>query len=448
MPKYLLFMSAVFGLLTVKPIVALELGAITIGSEINQILDARITLVDIDTDDLSNWYAVTDDQDSYETQGLQYIYGLHDRLVSEIVSSANPPYIAISSIASISHGSFDLIVNIGNGEINLSETYKVVLKEPSPPVSIITRIMTPAEMLNYLINELATVQNISAAEVWGELHTMTTGAYSGGEQQLISLLSTIDLDLSFVAGITALLSEQQKTIFNQVKEESGNARAVSVVLFGQQDFLILKKLFAKATQHSLAEGITKSRQLDFAKERAAILENKIYELRYLETQQKSAEQQMQAQLALQASQSKEIRWLDYQSWLDYAEWREKPLLSNIKFWIMAAALLGILLLLLSVRLFRVQKVPPAKRTVQVGSVKAALPGQAELEKLHTPKVRINPSMDAQNSGDEIVGKLNRAEAYIEMGEREEASRLLAEVEKQSRDRLQLARMRSLQDKMR
>ena len=91
-------------------------------------------------------------------------------------------------------------------------------------------------------------------------------------------------------GVGAMLNEQQKEIFNRVKAETGNARAVAAALFGQQDFLILKALFKKATEHTLEEGATKSKQLDFEKERAAILENKLYELKYAKIQQDLAAQ--------------------------------------------------------------------------------------------------------------------------------------------------------------
>ena len=143
--------------------------------------------------------------------------------------------------------------------------------------------------------------------------------------------------------------------------------------------------------------------------------------------------------------------MDYKSWLDYLDWGKKPLLSNAKVWILIVVFLSILLLLLSIRLFLGQKTQPIRQAAGVGSIKTPLPGQSDLEKLRTPQVYINPlnkaSENQKDQDDEITGKLNRAEAYVEMGEREEAHRLLNEVEQQSQDPQLLARMRSLRDKM-
>ena len=443
-PLYILWF--VCGCFALSSVVALELGDITVGSETEQILDSRVALHDIDLNSLTAWYVIAADPDDYEAQGLEYIHGLHDRLVIEIVTSASPPYIAISSLASISRRSFDLIVRIGNGEENLSRTYKVVLKEPPPPVVETIAVMMPAEMLNYLTNKLAAAQNITAAEVWGDLEALTTNVNQGGEYKLILYLSSLDLDPSFVTGIAAMLNERQNTIFSRVATESGDARAVGAVLFGQQDFLILKALFEKAMIHSLKAGATKSQKLAFEKERAAILQNKLYALEYSKAQQELAAQQAEAAAA--AAQNKKINWLDYQSWLDYLEWGKQPLLSNARIWIAVAIFLSILLVLLSIRLFNKKEAPTANLPTGTRRVKSPLPGQIELEKLRTPHVYIKPSdKDSKDQSDEITGKLNRAEAYIEMGEHEEARRILSAVAQQSQDKEQLTRMRGLLDKM-
>ena len=90
MPKYLLALWAVFGCLALSTATALELGEITVGSEAKQILDAKVALHDIDSDSLTDWYVIAADQDEYQARELQYISGLHDRLVMEIVTSASP----------------------------------------------------------------------------------------------------------------------------------------------------------------------------------------------------------------------------------------------------------------------------------------------------------------------------------------------------------------------
>ena len=433
-----------------SPAIALELGEIIVDSEAKQILDAKIALHDIASANLNDWYVITADQDEYQARDLQYIRGLHDHLVMEIVTSASRPYIAVSSIASMSRN-FDLIVHIGNGKENRRKVYQVVLKEPPAPIVEVTRVMAPAEMLNYLTHTLADVQNISEGETWGKLKSLTANANQGSEQKLMSSIASADLSLSFVMGIGAMLSEQQKAIFKRIKAETGSPRAVAAALFGQQDFLILKALFKQATEHTLEEGATKSKQLDFEKERAAILENKLYELKYAKIQQDLAARQRTPKPLPKSKHIKDIDWLDYQSWLDYLDWEKKPLLSNAKVWIVVAVFLGILLLLLSIRLFLGQKTQPARNPVRASHIKAPLPGQSDLEKLRTPQVYINPldktPQNQEDQDDEITGTLNRAEAYIEMGEHEEARRLLKEVEKQNQDPQQLARMRNLRDKM-
>ena len=84
--------------------------------------------------------------------------------------------------------------------------------------------------------------------------------------------------------------------------------------------MILKALFKKATEHTLEEGTTKGSQLDFEKERAAILENKLYELKYAKIQEDLAAQQRAKEPPPQSAQFVEIDWLDYRSWLAYLDW--------------------------------------------------------------------------------------------------------------------------------
>ena len=451
MSKYRLFLWFVFGCSVLGPATALELGEITVGSEEKQILDAEVALSDIGSDNLSDWYIISVDRDKYRAQGLQYINGLHDRLVMEIVASAPAPYIAVSSIVSINRRNFDLIVRIGNGKRNLQKVYQVVLKEPPVPIVEVIRAMTPAEMLNYLTNKLATAQKISGAEAWGRLKSLVTETNQESEQKLIASINSAELSSSFTLGIVALLNDRQKAFFNRIKAESGNARAVAAALFGQRDFLILKALFRQATEYTLEEGTTKSSQLDFEKERAAILENKLYELRYAQIQEDFAARQRAEESQPKPEQVEAIDWLDYRSWPTYLEWGKKPLLSNAKVWVAVSALLGVLLLLLSIRLFLGQKKQAVGRPVKASRIKMSLPGQNDLAKLRTPQVYINPTdkkdKDQKSGNDAIVGILNRAEAYIEMGEHEEARRLLEEIEQQNPNSQHLAHIRDLRDKM-
>ena len=430
---------------------ALELGEIRVSSEEQQILDAEVSLHGIETDNLSNWHIIPADQDEYQAQGLQYINGLHDRLVMEIVASASEPYVAVSSIVSINRRNFDLIVRIGNGKESVQKIYQVVLKEPPAPIVEVIRAMTPAEILNYLTNKLATLQKISRAEAWGQLQSLVTETDQGGEQKLITSINSAELSLSFTIGIGALLNERQKAFFNRIKAESGNARAVAAALFGQRDFLILKALFKQATVHTLEVGTTKSNQLDFERERAAILENTLYELRYAKIREDLAVQERAKEPPPESEHAEALDWLDYQSWLVYLDWGKKPLLSNAKVWLAISVFLGILLLLLSIRLFLGQQTPAVGRPVDASRTKMFLPGQKDLEKLRTPQVYINPAdkEDKEQKGDDdpIIAKLNRAEAYIEMGEHEEARRLLKEIEQQSQDPQQIAHIRNLRDKM-
>ena len=411
-------------------------------------MDVKIALHDIERENLTDWYVLPTAADDYQIEGLEYIPGLHDRLVIELVTSASPPHIAVSSLAAISYRRFDLIIRIGTGDEVLSKTYEVILKgRPAPPPEIV-KPMPPAEMLNYLVTKLAAAQNTSAAKVWGKLKALTTSTQPDGAYNFIVYLSSINLDARFIIGIEALLSEYQNTIFNKVSAESGDTRAVAAVLFGQQDFLILKELFGQANQHSLTPGTTKSEQLEFAREQAAILQNKIYGLEYSTAQQNAtAPQHITTE---QTKQEGTIRWmdyrtwLDYQNWLNYLEWGKKPLLSNAKIWIAATAILGILLLLLSIRLLRT----PVAATATPKRIVAPLPGQIELENLHASQVHINPfNADSKEQTDETVSKLNQAEAYIEMGYHDKARNLLKQIEKQSKSLEQLTRMRSLQDKI-
>ena len=430
---------------------ALELGEIRVSSEEKQILDAEVALYSIDRDNLSDWYIISADQSEYQAQGIRYINGLHDRLVMEIVASANEPYVAVSSIVSINRRAFDLIVGIGNGEQIVQKIYQVVLKEPPAPIVEVIRAMTPAEILNYLTNKLATLQEISGAEAWGQLQSLITDIDQGSEQKLIASIDSAELSLSFIIGVGMLLNERQKAFFNRIKAESGDARAVATALFGQRDFLILKALFELATVHTLEEGTTKNSQLDFERERSAILENTLYELRYAKMKEDLAMQQRAEQPPSQAGHTETLNWLDYRSWLVYLSWGEKPLLSNAKVWVAVSIFLGIALLLLSIRLFLGRQTQAVGRPIDASRTRMSLPGQRDLEKLRTPQVYIDPidreDKEQKNESDPIIAKLNRAEAYMEMGEYEEAHRLLKEIEQQSQDPQQLAQIRNLRDKM-
>ncbi|MBC6413964.1 MAG: hypothetical protein GDA45_03385 [Chromatiales bacterium] len=424
----------------VSSAVALELGDLSVDSEVEQILDAKVTLGDVARENLANWYVLPTDENDYQAQGLEYLKSLHDRLVMEIVTSANPPYIAVSSLVSIGLDSFDLIVRIGDGDKILSNTYRPILKEPSAPLPEIIKAMTPAEMLNYLVNKLATAQNIPAGEVWGELQLLTTATDPDGEYKFMSYLSSVNVDPRFLAGVEAMLSDYQKTVFDKARAESGDARAVATILFAQQGFLILKALFGKATESSLEEGETRSEQLDFARENAAILQNKLFALEYAKAQQDAAAQQGQADTAV--GQDKKFRWSDY------LQWGEQPLMTNAKFWMVVAMFLVVLLLLESLWLLKKRKALPIRQASNVGRMGAPLPGQEKLAKLRSPREYVEPPNNLPKvTADKTIGKLNQAEAYIEMGDYDKASRLLKEVERQSEDAEQLARLGSLRDKM-
>ena len=444
-PMRLWMLCLVLGCFALSSAPALELGDITVSSEVGQILDAEIALRDVARENLTDWYVLPVVMDDYQAPGLEYINGLHDRLVIEIVTSASPPYIAISSLASIGQRSFDLIVRIGDGNKTLSNIYQVTLKKPSPPPPEIVKAMTAAEMLNYLVNKLAAAQNISATKTWGALQALITTTEQGGAYKFSSYLSSVNVDARFSTGIRAMLSEYQKTVFDRVRAESGDARAVGAVLFGQQDFLILKTLFSNATTHSLPAGKTKSKQLEFERERVAILQNKLFALEHSKMQQDMVAQRKQV-APPKSGQDKNNRWWDYKTWLSYLEWGEKPLLSNAKVWMLVAIIiiLGFLLLLLSRRLLRTPKAPVVNRK----RVTAPLPGQIELQNLRAPQLHINPpTNDAEAQSDDATSKLNQAEAYIAMGENAHANSLLAEVEQHSKDPEQLERMRSLRSKM-
>jgi len=503
MPKRLRYLSLLFASFVLMPLYALELGEIETHSEIGQALNIKVMLSATEADSLVDWYPVVADQDDYRTLGLEYVGGLHDRLVMEIITAADSPYVAISSIGEIGRQRFDLIVSISNGIESRRRVYQAVLKEPPPPPPPVVETMPAAELLNYLINQLAATQlddtrlsdsqpddtqataaqDLIRAELWGALKMLTTAAPPGGEQEFIVRLHSVDLEPSFVAGIIGLLNAQQNAIFARVKAESGSVQAVAAVLFGEQDFSVLKALFAAATQSTLVPGETKSERLNFAKERAAILANQLYETQYAMLQQQRAKAAAAAApnektvspnypnwrqiYATVAQQLDGVDWLDASnwgeiyavlasalsavSWADYLSWQQGGLFAKTSFWIGITIFLGFLLLLLSIRLLRVQKTAVTRNastrdeSTRNRRTNLPLPGQAELERVRIPKVHINAPPEVPK--DAFDDKLDQAEAFVAMGEHDEAQRLLKVVEQRSRNEQQLARALSLRSKI-
>ena len=407
-------------LCTATPASALELGTLSVVSRPGQILDAKIILLDAATARSRSWYLIPASADDYIAHNLDYIPSLHSRIVMETVLTADPPYIAISSIGSVSQRTFDLLVQMSDDDRHLSRSYRLSLKKPISFKPAPAKVMTPAQTLSYLLAHLAGGEVSMQAVLATLKETVDAETNQAGQKRLILRFSSPRLDESFIAGVRAILSEQRAATFDHIRANTNDAQAVNDILFAQQDFSTLKKLLHAATINFLTEDANSDQQLEFIKERVAVLENKLSELEY------TLARQADKKFAVEPTLSRSLdAWLSQRQWEDPRFWLTRPV------WIAFTLFWAILLLFFVWRRRR-----PKDRA------RRPLPGELELQKLRGHRAHLDlPTTDSA-----MEGELNQATAYIEMGEYDQASALLKKVKKQGNE-LDIQRANELYEKI-
>ena len=407
MLRFTKFLFVAIALCAAAPASALELGTLVVGSRPGQILDAKIILLDTDTARLQTWHPIPASADDYRAHNLDYIPSLHSRIVMETVLTDDPPYIAVSSIGAVSQRAFDLLVQISNNTQHLSRPYRLSLKEPISFEPAPAKVMTPAETLSYLLAQLAGGE-VSMQVVLATLkETVDAETNQAGQKRLILRFSSPHLDESFIAGIRAMLSEQRVATFDHIRANTNDAQAVNDILFAQQDFSVLKKLLHAATISFLTEDANSEQQLEFIKERVAVLENKLSELEYTLARQPDKGSTIEPTINRSL-----YAWLVSRQWDDPRSWLTRPV------WAVVTLFWAILLF------FFIWRRPGPK-----DQVRRPLPGELELQKLRGHRARL----DLATIESAMESELNQATAYIAMGEYDEASALLKKVKKQGNE---------------
>lgn len=381
------------GLVWCSNALALSLGKPQVESLIGQTLDIKIPIAGITAPE--SLRLLTHDSQLYAKANSQYT-PLQERLLIELVLTTGKPYIAISSIGSVSSKVFNLAIGIADGTSETIQKYTIRLSSPSP-IKLTKKQLSAAEVLLRLLNSISLETGLSQAEVLGQMQQMisynATPIYA---KRIVFKLAAPQIDGEFISGMRNLLTKPDKKALDTALQQSPPVVAVSKLLFEDPQSSVLKKLLRYARISSLKDDGNITQRLSFMKERVAILENQVIQLR-----QVLKEQSIKPEPKPKPP-SKLITFLR-------DPWNPSYLFMR-SFWALIASVCGGL----AVTLLFMQYLKIPRRRREAAQRKAMLPGQRELEKelglSNIPTV----SDPSNNADDEIDSKINLASMYIEM----------------------------------
>lgn len=409
---------------------ALELGEPVVESVPGETLDARIPLLEISAAGHGVLRLIRTDRAAYAETGLDHA-PLHERIVMELVPSATPPHVAVSSIGPVNEAAFNLLVGIVHPNGTLLKPVRIVLGAPPQPPQ--PAVMTPPEVLSRLLALLAEDSGRPHTVVFSELRQLVDGrSYRAGEKRLVMRFLRADFAPDFVDGVAALLNDAAAVVFGRRFDDGRGAFALSEALFGDGEYAVLGELLAAGTVSAMHEGENVPQRLVYLKEKIAALENRIVELGH------ALERAGRDDGGEAAPRSR--WWNILHAVLAEYGWDNRRLLTR-PVWTGFAAFWGALALLMMWRQWRrlraaalmAQSIeaavkqplesapsasPPPSAAPPSGGV---LPGQRELERMR------GGGDDAEPDGGQIAGKLHLAYVYIEIGETGKAGALLDEV---------------------
>lgn len=255
---------------------ALELGEPVVESVPGETLDARIPLLEISAAGHDVLRLIRTDRAAYAETGLDHA-PLHERIVMELVPSATPPHIAVSSIGPVNEAAFNLLVGIVHPNGTLLKPVRIVLGAPPQPPQ--PAVMTPPEVLARLLALLAEDSGRPHTVVFSELRRLVDGrSYRPGEKRLVMRFLRTDFAPDFVDGVAALLNDDAAVVFGRRLDDGRGAFALSEALFGDGEHAVLGGLLAAGTVSAMHEGENVPQRLVYLKEKIAALENRIVEL--------------------------------------------------------------------------------------------------------------------------------------------------------------------------
>lgn len=255
---------------------ALELGEPVVESVPGETLDARIPLLEISAAGHDVLRLIRTDRAAYAETGLDHA-PLHERIVMELVPSATPPHVAVSSIGPVNEVAFNLLVGIVHPNGTLLKPVRIVLGTPPQPPQ--PAVMTPPEVLARLLALLAEDSGRPHTAVFSELRQLVDGrSYRAGEKRLVMRFLRTGFAPDFVDGVAALLNDDAAVVFGRRLDDGRGAFALSEALFGDGEQAVLGGLLAAGTVSAMHEGENVPQRLVYLKEKIAALENRIVEL--------------------------------------------------------------------------------------------------------------------------------------------------------------------------
>ena len=442
--KYLAFLPLLF----CAALQALELGEPVVESVPGETLDASIPLLEISAVERGLLRLIRTNRAAYAETGLGYT-PLHDRIVMELVPTAEQPHVAVSSIGPVNEAGFDLLVGIVHPNGTLLKPVRIALSAPPPPPE--PQVITPPEVLARLLALLAEDSGQPRTDVFSELKRLVDGhRYQPGEKRFVMRFLRTDFAPDFVDGVAALLSGEAAVVFSRRLEEGQRAYALSEALFGDDQYAVLGRLLAAGTVSAMREGENVPQRLVYMKEKIAALENRIVELGHALSRGRDE---------TGPAPARNHWWNVFHGVLAGYGWDDRRLLTR-PVWMGFAAFWGLLMLMMIRRQWRrLRTAASVVRSIEAVAKQpfgpppsppspppsgGALPGQKELERMRAATG--SGAEDAGGGDKEIAGKLHLACVYIEIGESEKAEVLLDEVIRRG-DTSQIERARQLKGKL-
>ena len=384
-----------------QPAAAVELGNPEVESNPGQILDIRIPL--LDPGNTAELRLIPHDAALYGKAGFEY-GGLHERIIVELVTTVERPYIAVSSIGAVGQKHFDLVVGVAVKGGDIVRNYSITLAQPAPPPPPVQKPLSAPELLSQLLDRIAAATGLSRVAVLDGLWRLVEGSADDGRHSVVFRLGGGAPDAKFTGGFRQLLGTDAGAAFDRDVQAHGAAHAVAAALFEDPGYAALRNLLKNAAVSTSGDGGSVGQRLAFMKEKVAVLEIQIAEIKRLAERRRNpppeddrAEPGLVDQLRAFGARH---------------GWDERTLLTR-PVWIGVAVFWGVLLVLMLVRLYRRMRAArltrrPARRR------RPPLPGQHELEKEFGSLAA--PRGAAGGAPDDVANQLSLAVTYIEMGD--------------------------------
>ena len=227
----------------VRPVLAFELGDLTVDSHVGEILAARIEVFG-EIEALSTVEIAAPEIFIKEHVGWR---PFHERLVIEPVMSAYPPYLSLSSIGFIKRQHFGLVIAVTQNNQATYTTYRVTLK---PRVSLSgsaspEESLSAPEVLSVLVAQLGSNGKVPAVSVFTELVRVGDGRDSGGGIKMPVLRIEDEPETAFINGLLALMTPAERQRFDSLRARQSTTKDVVLALLFDPPGSLLKRLLWK-----------------------------------------------------------------------------------------------------------------------------------------------------------------------------------------------------------